>query len=98
MLIRGIGRKPFGESTTTSGAAKTVEKHGFAIMKTPNDKQANTLGKDGKPKKTYAGFNDRWNASKPTKGKNPGDVLRINPRPFPRLISRCFRWICLSLS
>ena len=71
-------------------------------------KQDNTLGKDGKPKANYKGFNERWSKRKyatsdetiRTKhfghydkdgndlnhpsGKNPGDIFRINPRPFPK--------------
>lgn len=51
-----------------------------------NRKQDSTLGSDGKAKANYAGFNDRWNDSnnenKNNKGKNPGDVFFINPKPF----------------
>jgi len=49
-----------------------------------NNKQDNTLGPDGKPIPTYKGFNKRWMESlNNTRGKNPGDVFFINPRPFP---------------
>jgi len=64
---------------------------------TLDNKQDTTLGADGKPIPTYVGFNDRWkvqnqhNVMNPdadsegynSKGKNPGDVFFINPRPFP---------------
>ncbi len=37
-------------------------------------KQDKTLGSDGKPKKTYAGFNERYSQQNNNKGKNPGDL------------------------
>ncbi|MBI5697866.1 MAG: site-specific DNA-methyltransferase [Thaumarchaeota archaeon] len=49
----------------------------------PNNKQDHTLGPDGKPKANYKGFNERWSISGSNKkGKNPGDVLHINAKPF----------------
>lgn len=78
---------------------------------TLDKKQDSTLGADGKPIPTYAGFNDRWRKKQQNepdnkyrlvnrikdarddgldhdhcldhpKGKNPGDVFFINPKPF----------------
>lgn len=47
-------------------------------------KQDSTIGPDGKPKANYKGFNQRWKERKPNPlGKNPGDVLHINSKPFP---------------
>jgi site-specific DNA-methyltransferase (cytosine-N4-specific) len=74
-------------------------------------KQDSTLDATGKPKPTYARFNERWKNRKSNnvggqaiqnglkshrgdytedgdpinnpKGKNPGDIFFINPRPFP---------------
>lgn len=49
----------------------------------PNFKQDTTLGPDGKPLANYLGFNERWKIRKDhSKGKNPGDVLHINAKPF----------------
>jgi site-specific DNA-methyltransferase (adenine-specific) len=49
----------------------------------PHHKQDNTVGPDGKPLANYLGFNERWAISGGNKkGKNPGDVLHINAKPF----------------
>jgi len=53
---------------------------GIGNQKLFEKKQDNTLGGDGKPIPTYTGFNERYEEKE--KGKNPGDIFNINPRPF----------------
>jgi len=98
----GHAQSKLGEKawTATEEELKTHDKLGQKITK-----QDQTLGPDGKPLMTYAGFNERWNNKAQDqytkrilearsngaphdnplgdiRGKNPGDVLFINPRPF----------------
>jgi len=67
------GTKKIAEKYTdkNSNVARLHRERNGAIPK-----QDETLGADGKPKKTYAGFNERWNDNNKSnsKGKNPGDL------------------------
>lgn len=110
--ITGHAQAKLGDRSWTATKEEMERYH-----KDGTKKQDTTLGSDGKPIPTYAGFNERWkdaknaenrkhthikNNSNPQtlsskvtggyyedgtcasnpKGKNPGDVFFINPRPY----------------
>lgn len=111
---KGLGQLKLGDNPK---AWKMSDEEDKNYNKKGERKQDNVLGKDGKPKANYKGFNERWKQQKVNcpvcgkwhsvnagkgegyvkqglmsdrvssfcdpKGKNPGDVFFINPRPFP---------------
>ena len=101
---KGLGQAKLGDNPK---AWKMSEKEDEEYDSKGERKQDSVLGRDGKPKANYKGFNERWNNKAQDqytkrildaresgsqhdnplgnpKGKNPGDVFRINPRPFPK--------------
>ena len=59
-----------------------LSEHPEAYLSRP--KQDSVIDASGQPKRTYSGFNSRYDDENPPNGgKNPGDVWSINTRPYP---------------
>jgi len=67
-------KKYNSDGTKKSSGKYDKDSNAGRLHKDRHSKQDETLGSDGKPKKTYAGFNDRYNQQNNNKGKNPGDL------------------------
>lgn len=91
----GTRKEPSGDANSSSFQFVSLEPN--PNWKEAKNKQDSTLGADGKPKQNYKGFNERWKVQSRhnvnflyadsegynQKGKNPGDVFYINPKPIP---------------